>query len=183
MAEKERKQQQEKFAPKYCKIMTERYLITVIYYSKAWQSVTVYERDGETVEYKFHATFSIDINTELEPYSFYVKSKNIEDGILQITSFTYYIYNTVYDAIKWLELWKEVDMEEEDKEVAKLFNQFYETGEMDSELKESVVKKVKNQIEEDEDNERYERVKKALMQLIADGNVGKKSIFDYLKEM
>lgn len=180
MAMKEK--QQEGFIPKYCEITTERYLISVFYYSKEWQSVTVYEKDGEVAKHKFHGTFAININEELKPYSFYTNNKKTENGILKVTSFSYYVYRTVYDTMRWLEFWKEAEMDEEDKEIAEVLNQIYTAGEVDSELKESVVKKMEEQNEEDEDRERYERVAEAFRQLIADGNVGKKTIFDYLKE-
>ena len=85
----------------------------------------------------------IDINDELKPYLFYIENEDIEEKMLQITSFIYYINSVVYDAIRWMEFWKEVDIEDEDKEVAELINHFYETGEVDSERKASVVEKLK----------------------------------------
>lgn len=118
MATKEKRQ--EEFAPKECKIITERYIITVFYYGKKSQSVTVYKKDGEVAKYKFHCTYSIDINEELEPYSFYTNNEETENGILEITSFLHYITSIVYDAIKWLECWKEVEMNEEQETVSRI---------------------------------------------------------------
>lgn len=166
MSKKEKQQQeQEEFTPRHCTIMTERYLMNVVYYSKDWQSVTVYERKGEMAKYHSHGTYSIDINDELKPYLFYIENEDIEEKMLQITSFIYYINSVVYDAIRWMEFWKEVDIEDEDKEVAELLNHFYETGEVDSERKASVVEKLQN-VEEDE--EVTAKVTEVIKQMIAD---------------
>lgn len=86
--------------------------------------MTVYEIDGKTTaRYKFHSTLAIDIDRELKPYSFYTDNEEIDDGILEITSFAYYIISIVYDAMRWMECWKEVKMDEEQAIVARVSHQ------------------------------------------------------------
>ncbi|MCI8654872.1 MAG: hypothetical protein HFJ48_03235 [Clostridia bacterium] len=132
MAEKERQRKQDDFATKHCTITTERYLITVFYYSNDWQSVRLYEKQGGKAKHRFHGTFAINPNEELEPYSFYIDNKDTEDGILGVTTLADYVYRIVHDTMRWLEFWPEAEMEDEDKDVAKFLNQAHSTGKVGS---------------------------------------------------
>lgn len=114
MANEEKQQAQEfqkTFAPaKKCKIITERYLITVFYYSNRWQSVTVYEKHGKKYINIFHGTFCIDVNkNKKELFSYNCNYEELPKELLEDMVFMKNIYDIVYDTMRWLECWKEVE--------------------------------------------------------------------------
>ncbi len=128
MAQKEKQQTnqlgQEEFVTRSCYIITKEHLVLVTFYSKNYQSATVYKMEDGKRNYQHHLTFSIDVNKEKKGCLTNCKEyEEWPEDLLKEMVFIEYIYSVVYDTMKWMEFWKEDHLDEEEREIAEFWNQ------------------------------------------------------------
>lgn len=128
MAQKEKQQTnqlgQEEFVTRSCYIITKEHLIQVTSCSTNYQSVTVYRMENGGWNYQEHLTFSIDVNKEKNCCLVnWNECKELPEGFVTKMLFNEYIYSMVYDTMMWMEFWKEDHLDEDEREIAKFWNE------------------------------------------------------------